>query len=206
MQRTILSLCDYSGEWSKPYLEAGYQVIQVDLGLPPGDCKDGDRTLIGADLLEWFPRLDLKPWGVLAAPPCTCFCRPGARWWGDMDSKGETQKAIQVFLKCYSICQMAQGWWALENPPGRFSRLVPSLPKPSWQFQPYEYGDPWSKQTYIWGTAKKPIPTNQVEPPPTRRTPNGRTQGRISMMSSSWKSEREKTPQGFSRAFFLANR
>lgn len=29
--RKILSLCDYSGSWSQPYRDAGYEVIQVDL-------------------------------------------------------------------------------------------------------------------------------------------------------------------------------
>jgi hypothetical protein len=27
----ILSLCDYTGEWSKPYRDNGYDVVQVDL-------------------------------------------------------------------------------------------------------------------------------------------------------------------------------
>ena len=30
-QRTIISLCDFSGNWSKPYRDAGYNVVQVDL-------------------------------------------------------------------------------------------------------------------------------------------------------------------------------
>lgn len=29
--KTILSLCDNSGVWSKPYKDAGYNVIQVDI-------------------------------------------------------------------------------------------------------------------------------------------------------------------------------
>jgi hypothetical protein len=82
---------------------------------------------------------------------------------------------------------------------------MPELGPPAWQFQPYEYGDPWGKQTYIWGTAVKPPITNPVEPAPTRRTPNGKTQGTIAFMSSSWKREREKTPDGFAKAFFEAN-
>lgn len=94
---------------------------------------------------------------------------------------------------------------ALENPPGRHQRLIPELGPPAWQYQPFEYGDPWGKQTYIWGTAAKPPVVNPVEPMPTRRTPNGRTQGRIAFMSSSWKHEREKTPAGFAKAFAEAN-
>ena len=29
--RTILSLCDLTGEWPRPYREAGYEVIALDL-------------------------------------------------------------------------------------------------------------------------------------------------------------------------------
>lgn len=29
--KTILSLFDYSGNWPKPYLDAGYNVVQVDI-------------------------------------------------------------------------------------------------------------------------------------------------------------------------------
>ncbi len=28
---TVLSLCDYSGAWSAPYAEAGYDVVRIDL-------------------------------------------------------------------------------------------------------------------------------------------------------------------------------
>ncbi len=204
--KNLLSLCDYSGSWSDPYLQNGWNVTRVDMGYPAGVTRLSENlTVIGVDILQWWPPLGMAAHAILAAPPCTCFSRAGSRWWPRMDSSGETEMAIQVFLRCYAICLTARNWWALENPPGRFGRLIPGLPAPSWQFQPYEYGDPWTKQTYIWGTANKPEPRNQVEKPETRRTPNGRTQGRISMMSSSWKREREKTPPGFAMAFYEAN-
>ena len=84
-------------------------------------------------------------------------------------------------------------------------RLMPEIPKPAWQYRPYEYGDPWDKQTYIWGTAVKPPVVSPVEPVPTYRTPNGHSQGRIARMSSSHKRRREETPRGFAEAFFEAN-
>jgi hypothetical protein len=123
-----------------------------------------------------------------------------------MDFLGETDQNIRVWRECLRIIEVEQPtWWALENPPGRHRELMPEIGKPSWQFQPWEYGDPWTKQTYIWGTAAKPPVTDPVEPEPTRRTPNGKTQGRIAFMSSSAKAEREKTPSGFAKAFFDAN-
>ena len=118
-----------------------------------------------------------------------------------MDERGETAQGVRLFEACLRIAKTSSGWWALENPPGRHQKLM-EIGKPSWH-----YGDPWSKQTYIWGTAQKP-PQTCFDPPPklTYRTPNGHLQGRFSRMSSSWKREREKTPQGFSTAFFAVNR
>jgi hypothetical protein len=198
----LVSLCDYSGIWSQPFVDAGYRVMRVDIAHPAGVQARGNLHVIGADVMEWWP--PERPWGVLAAPSCTCFCRPGARWWGRMDATGQTARDVALFLRCLEICQTAESWWALENPPGRQRRLM-SIPEPAWQFQPYEYGHPWVKQTYIWGNAIKPAPTKIVQPEATRMTPNGRWQGRIAFMSSSWKREREKTPEGFARAFFAVN-
>ncbi len=188
--RLIVSLCDCSGVWSQPYIVAGYEVIKVDL-------KHGQ------DVLQY--QHSRQPWGVLAAPPCTCFCRPAARWWSRQDAEGQTTKNIAVMRACLLLCKQAVGWWALENPPSRHQKLIPELGPPSWQYQPWEYGDPWGKQTYIWGTATKPPVVAPVKPAPTRRTPSGHTQGRIAFMSSSWKAEREKTPPGFAAAFCEAN-
>lgn len=203
MGKLILSLCDRSHVWSKPYADNGYDVVMVDLAHEPGTITEGNVTIIGADVTKFdFPG---KPWGVLAAPSCTCFCRPGARWWKRQDEEGQTAKDIAVFKACLRLCALAESWWALENPPGRHRKLIANLPEPAWQYQPWEYGDPWHKQTYIWGTATKPPVVNPVEPAPTRRTPNGRSQGRIAFMSSSWKHKREETPEGFARAFYLAN-
>lgn len=202
--KIILSLCDYSGAWSAPYARAGYSVIMVDTKHPWGEtARDDGVTLIGADVRKFD--FALRPHGVLAAPPCTCFCRPAARHWFRQDLNGDTQRDVAVMRECLRLCKLATGWWALENPPGRHRELIPELGKPSWQWQPYEYGDAWGKQTYIWGTAQKPPVLEPVTPEPTRRTPNGRTQGHIAFMSSSWKAERERTPDGFAQAFFEAN-
>jgi len=208
--RLILSLCDYSGVWSRPYVEAGYRVVRVDLDYHYGTVVVHPRLFhvggrIGQNDFDDF-LLRFEPWGVLAAPPCTTFCRPGAQHWFKMDFNGQTAKDVATFRACRRICQQAKAWWALENPPGRHKDVMPELGKPAWQFQPWEFGDPWSKQTYIWGTARKPEVTAPVEPEPTRRTPNGKTQGRIAFMSSTAKRAREQTPAGFAKAFFEANR
>ena len=204
MTRLVLSLCDISGIWSAPYVAAGYNVMRVDLSYPSGRISISKKlTHIGGDVLT----IDLpkKPYAVLAAPPCTCFCRPGARWWNRHDLTGQTERDVALFRRCVEVCWTATGWWALENPPGRHKRLMPDLGPQSWSFNPWEFGDPWHKQTYIWGTAVRPFATQIVSPPPTIRTPNGHTQGVIARMSSSWKAQRSKTPPGFAAAFFKVN-
>src|SRR5690242_7119936 len=62
----ILSLYDYSGVWSQPYVDDGYDVIRVDL-------KHGEDVR----LME-LPKCPVH--GILAAPPCTVFANSGARW------------------------------------------------------------------------------------------------------------------------------
>lgn len=200
----VLSLCDFSGVWSDPYARAGFMVYRVDMQHPPGEQRVAENVwTIGADV----GKFDVchTPDVVLAAPPCTCFCRPGARWWKRQDASGDTARDVGTFVNCLRICRTARRYWALENPPGRHRRLIPELGPPAWQFQPFEFGDPWHKQTYIWGTAARPFASKIVKPPPTRRTPNGRSQGRIAFMSSSWQNQRSETPRGFAEAFFRVN-
>ena len=207
--KLILSLCDYSGVWSRPYAEAGYNVLMVDIQHERGVARYRNRAYIGHDLLKYdiygIGEFATLAHGILAAPPCTVFCRPGARYWAKWDREGRTEKEIELFRKVLALCRLSRGWWALENPPGRHQKLIAELGAPAWQYQPFWYGDPWGKQTYIWGTARKPEPTKIVAVPPTTRAPSGHTQGVIARKSSSAKADRERTPEGFARAFFAVN-
>lgn len=58
--KRILSLCDYSGSWSQPYVDAGYDVIRIDLQRDGKDVR----------LLEKMDGVH----GILAAPPMYLFC------------------------------------------------------------------------------------------------------------------------------------
>ena len=66
----ILSLCDLSGEWSRPYAEAGYRVVRIDLAHPAGTQTAENVSAIGANLIGWEWSGE-PPYGVLAAPCCT---------------------------------------------------------------------------------------------------------------------------------------
>lgn len=171
----ILDLCAGSGEWSRPYLEAGYEVRRVDL---PEDVR-----------LIHNPG---KVHGILAAPPCTVFASSGARWPRSNEDYIEALSIVDACLRLVVICQPE--WWVLENPIGK---LVRWLGKPKMYFQPYEYGDPYTKRTALWGDFNEPI-KNPVIP---------EEKSMIHYMSPSPQRAalRSVTPSGFAKAFFEAN-
>ena len=177
--KTILDLCGGTGAWSKPYKDNGYDVMVVD--------KKEDVRLI-----EFNPKLEV--YGILSAPPCTHLSGSGARWWKGKgkDALIDALSIVDACLRAVSIYQPT--FWCLENPVGRLSRY---LGKPVATFQPYEYGDPYTKRTCLWGKFNMPVkaPVEPVEggkmwklgPSPER-----------AML-------RSITPEGFANSFFEAN-
>ncbi len=183
--KVILSLCDHSGNWSRPYEEAGYDVIRVDL-------QNSDRRDVR--LNEW---IDMPIHGILAAPPCTHFASSGARWWVSKgeDALMEGLSIVDACLRCVAIHRPM--WWALENPIGRLGRY---LGPPAWAFDPCDFGDPYTKRTHLWGNFIPPSPLFATCTPVVPSLGS-----KMHRMSSSWKNQRSETPTGFARAFFEAN-
>jgi hypothetical protein len=178
---TILSLCDYTGEWSKPYREAGYDVVQVDI-------KHGQDVR----LLRHMGPIR----GILAAPPCTDMASSGARWW---EEKGE--QALLAGLAVVDACcrivlahRATVQWWVMENPVGRLRHY---LGEPRMAFDPCDYGDAYTKRTLLWGDFKEPL---MARVPATEGS-------RMHLLPPSPERAalRSVTPSGFSRAFFEAN-
>ena len=135
--KIILDLCGGTGAWSRPYADKGYTVYI--LTLPYDDVK----TLRP----ERFFNDGNEVYGILAAPPCTCFCNFGAVW-NQKRPWYEIKEACDVLTACLAIIDFCwlRGthlkFWALENPTGRLSeqggvavrrgdpdlyRLVPSI-------------------------------------------------------------------------------
>ena len=178
--KIILDLCGGTGAWSKPYLDAGYDVRLITL---PIDVR----------LVEYIGAV----YGILAAIPCDHFAGSGARWWA-----GKGQKVLLEALSIADACMRFVAlsnpdFWCIENPVGRLSRYYG---KPIFTFHPYEYGDPYQKRTCLWG--KFSIPKkNLVEP--TQGMKLFRMYGGKSERT---KRMRSITPPGFAQAFFEANR
>lgn len=162
--------------------------------------------------------------GVLAAPDCSCFTRASAWLWIALDEDGRTVKALQMVDACLALVQFAKPrFWALENPPGRLwnkkgtGLRQDALGEPRMIFRQYEFGgyapeDPAGRQhkaIYIWGDFNIPVRWQHPEGPVAnerwKKEKTG-TCGRTQTMGSRNKRERARTPMGFSRAFFEANR
>ena len=187
----ILSLFDYTGTWSKPYRTAGYRVIQVDLKL-------------GIDLLAWnYKAIPEKlVCGILAAPECTHYTVSGAQYWNDKDACGTTEQVNITVRKTLEIINhFKPEFWALENPVGRISKIFPELGKP-WYWQPWQFGDPWTKKTGLWGKFNRPD-TFSVKP--VEWSKQGSWTQLLGGNNEHTKELRSVTPPGFAKAFFKAN-
>ena len=172
-RRIILDLCSGTGAWSEPYVSAGYDVRRI--------------TLPSCDVRSYVP--PDRVWGVLAAPPCEAFSLARN---GTPATEDELTCGLGVVSACLRIIATCRPcWWALENPVGRLGHC---LGTPTYTFQPWWFGDPWTKRTSLWGTFNLPR-----SGPDTYTTPNG------SAAERSTRVERARTPPGFARAFFEAN-
>jgi len=208
--KTILSLFDYSGEWSQPYIDAGYNVIQIDKQIEGIDINDFCVAYIAEEI-------GLPPFvhGIIAAPPCTHFTTACNRLWKDKDADGRTDTDLNLVRKVLAtvdyyqdtaedVKEFALKWWVLENPVGRLNTLLPYLKEfgPRY-FHPYEFGDPYTKKTGLWGEFAFPE-KNPVEP--IRTCAQGSWLQKLGGKSQATKNARSKTPPGFAQAFFEANR
>lgn len=203
-EKIILDLCGGSGSWSRPYKKAGYDVRLI--------------TLPEYDVRTYQPPENV--YGILAAPPCTEFSILNCK---DEPRARNPEIGFIVVQACLTIIEMCRPkWWALENPVGY---LRDYMGNPQLTFQPWEYGDPWTKRTDIWGYFDKPnklykrwedVPHKlPLYTRPGREKPNFaylHKSAQKNIPQLAWATPvtdadfRAITPPGFANAFFEANR
>lgn len=185
-QKIILDLCGGTGAWSKPYKDNGYDVRLI--------------TLPDHDVRLYEPPDNV--YGILAAPPCTMFsvARTVGKKHRDLAEGMEVvESCLNIIWKCqYKITSDHQRkpplkFWALENPKGMLEWF---LGKPTYFFQPYQFGNPYSKKTCLFCN---PIPPGQTMKHIFNPVDMKRDFAKISEL-------RSITPSGFANAFYEANR
>ena len=200
----ILDLCGGTGSWSKPYKESGYDVRVID----PQEWLEDD---FGPGDVRLFKNPKEEIYGVLSAPPCTHFSGSGARHW-KKKGKEPLLEGLSVVDACLRIIFITNPkFWVLENPVGRLKHYIGDCKA---TFQPYEYGDAYSKRTCLWGEFNMPEPTDIVEPDMVEFTSKKGEKKRMSRIFyesfSLPPNERARirsmTPPGFAKAFYRDNK
>lgn len=171
----VLVACEESQTVCKAFREKGHEAYSCDIM----ECSGGHN--------EWHIMQDVIPllngncefetvdgtkhkiegkWDlIIAHPPCTYLTNAGAcRMYpqkGKIDTNRfakamDAKKFFMAFLnaECEKIC--------IENP---IPLSVVELPKKTQVIQPYEFGHPYTKKTYLWLKGlPNLVPTNIVEP------------------------------------------
>ena len=232
-KKIILDLCGGTGAWSLPYKKHGYCVINITL-------PNFDITLTGIEndrLIFRSPNGNgraISPplvvatediYGILSAPPCTMFsfARTKANKDRNLREGMECVRAcLNIIWACMEVKQntakktLPLKFWALENPNGMLKFF---LGKPAFEFNPYDFGDQYQKQTHLWGwfnepkknpielTAKqKELHKTNSQPLPVLK-PYKSLNIAPEMFGKLTNQERRAiTPAGFAKAFFDSNR
>lgn len=196
--KIILDLCGGTGAWSKPYVDAGYDVRLITMA----DDYDVRRWRTIPDVVE--PVEAGNVYGILAAPPCTQFSRARTTAKTERDLKG----AMEIVDACLDIVKQSRingrlQFWALENP---MSMLRQILGNPPHHFRGWEWGDKHVKFTDLWGYYNMPPKKILIQPKFNRKTwASPRPPAAYANMGLSRADIRAITPAGFAQAFFKAN-
>jgi len=147
----VLSLFDRSGVMVKPWEDAGYSTLTVDVAKARHN---------GPSLVADIATLDTPICDVLFAfPPCTHLASSGARWW---QGKGpEALEEAMLLVNAAILASTKAQYWMIENPIGRLSTV---WRKPDWKFDPCDYAiyadnpalEAYTKRTCIWGNIPMP--------------------------------------------------
>ena len=139
---------------------------------------------------------------------CTDTAVAGAKHFAAKDADGRTQKSIEIFNKTLEIIKYCEPkFWTLEQPVSRLVTLIPEFKQYfKGYFQPYHYGDPYSKKTALFGEFNFPEPTNIVQPKGMRPGQPPEWFSRVGGKSEKTKEYRSKTSEKFAEAFYENNK
>lgn len=199
----LISLYDRTGNQSRPYKEAGWEVIKIDI-----QC--------GQDILQWPFRNNPALRGydkiiVIAAQPCNDYAVSGAKHFAAKDEDGRTRTSQMLVEATRDIIEYTNPWvWQIENPKTRIHKLNPWIgQRPKFVFNPCDFAgwhpedpeaDRYNKETWLFGKFNDPV-KKRMEPI-YKENPGWKNLGGKSIET---KNARSVTPLGFAYAFFDAN-
>lgn len=193
--RIVLSLCDRTGNMVRPWADAGYECVCVDMQ-HNGVSREGRITRVGANVLDYLP-----PRGeyriAFAMPPCTDLANSGNRWKADK-GLAALADAIRVVARCRDVLEWTGAPYWLENPVGSLSTY---WRKPDHTFHPWHYGEPEQKLTCCWTGNGFVMPPKLV----TVKPDNVHQSVWLAPPTADRGDIRSITPEAFAQAVFDAN-
>jgi len=141
--KIILHLCADIGSDTKKYADAGYDVrlIGKKIGVENFSLKKGTLDYVG------------NIYGIIANPVCTDFSIATG-----FDKERDYKKGMFLVNHCLRIIEEAGkdslAFWVIENP--ATGHLKDFLGKPQYVYEPWWYGDSWTKKTALWGKFNTP--------------------------------------------------
>jgi hypothetical protein len=208
-EQVCIFLCDRTGNMAKPWAEAGYTCYCVDLQHLVRKAKivqqgQGKIIYTYGDARYWTPPDNVEIIFVACFPVCTDMAGSGAQDYSN--AKGRTPKkgipqlmdGLMLFNSCYQVAKWSGAPFVIENPVG----VIPThFRKPDYYFQPWQFGDLYTKKTALWTGNGFIMPKAEFIYPP-----EGTTQKIWLASPGEDRADiRAETPEGFARAVFESN-
>jgi len=203
MKQKCVFLFDFTGNMARPWADAGYECIIVDIQHPVQPRDTGNIRRVRADLrYGWLPDFDRDEIAFVAAfPPCDHIAVSGARWFKGKGLRALSQ-SIDFFATAAEFCEWSGAPYIIENP---VSVATSYWRKPDHSFHPWQYadietGDNYTKNTCLWTGGGFVMPNGLTEPrgpvdDRIHKCPPSRDRANI----------RSATPMGFAKAVQVAN-
>ena len=225
----IICLCDLTGLFASPWLDAGYDAVLVD---PQHEgysltqhIGGGSIEKLPMTIIEAAQRLGDLLRGrnvvfVAGFPPCTDVAVSGAAWFESKAGKDKhfQTRAALIAEQCRMVGELSGAPWFFENPVSVFSSIFGA---PNHAFHPYEYGgylpehdvhptypdyiaprDAYPKKTCLWVGGGFVMPEFKAVPYEGQYSVQHTKLGGKSLKT---KNIRSATPRGFAVAVFQAN-
>lgn len=201
-QKVVLSFFDYTSNLVRPWADAGFLCYCFDWLHPRGYYKKAENiyclnydipNMLFADVDPLYERVAFCAF----FPDCTYLTNTANRH-NEKRQFSQIIKAANDFYFCHKTAEKIGAPYFIENPPGKMNTF---WRKPDYIFQPWEYGDNYTKRTCLWTGG------GFIMPPPTHPRPDNLDRDRIHMMGQTKRRaiNRAATPKGFSYAVFQAN-
>jgi hypothetical protein len=223
MKRPVMiSMCDKSGIMARPWAEAGYTCLCIDIQHSIRATRKkkhiidrfeggGEIHYLYGDGRSWKPSDFDKSFHssyhicfVACFPVCTNLAGSGSQDWGH--GKYEPPKGIPMLMDgmiLFNSCEQIADWsgapYCVENPKG----CIPTHHrKPDYYFHPWHYGELYQKYTCLWTGNGFVMPEKKFI-----TKPEGVTQKIwLAYPGLNRQDERSETPEAFARAVFEANK